>query len=200
MNNWIYLLLAVLILILLGVIGILFVLIFKLLKQQSNSTPQPTSSHETPGKAYHPEIQARLDEAKKFKPLPKQSVFCPNHPEEVGETTCAICGKFFCKRCLRPFKTMHFCKEHLAVVMKNEWEEVITIKSHTDDPEAGVKLIETKQKWWNESELPTYIETHYKIDVDHDYIETYLVLFSTKDQLAEVKKKIEDLKLDSSDL
>ncbi len=193
MNNWLYLILAALILILLGVIGLLFVLVFKLLKQpQANQSVQAGSLEQ---KNYHPEIQARITEATKFKPVPKQDVFCPNHPEEVGETTCAICGKFFCKKCLRPFKTMHFCKEHLAIVMKNEWEEVITIKSNTEDPEAGVKLVETKQKWWDEFELPTYIETHYKINIDNDYIETYLVLFSTKNQLAEVKSKVESLDL-----
>ncbi len=191
MNQVLYLIVGILILILLGVIALLFVLVFKLLKQQKN---QITEDKENP--QYHPDISLRLKEAKKLqKNISKLSVFCPNHPEEVGETTCAICGKFFCKACLRPFKTMHFCKEHLAVVMKNEWDEVATIKSHTDDTEAGVKLIETKQKWWDQDQLPTYIETHYKINIDNDYIETYLVLFATKAQFAEVKQKVKDLKI-----
>jgi hypothetical protein len=193
MNNILYLILAILILILLGVIGLLFVLVFKLLKQQKQEAPKEeasTSSH------YHPDIASRISEAKKLqKNISKLSVFCPNHPEEVGETTCAICGKFFCKACLRPFKTMHFCKEHLGLVMKNEWDEVATIKSSTEDPEAGVKIIETKQKWWDQDQLPTYIETHYKINIDNDYIETYLVLFATKAQLAEVKQKVDELDL-----
>ncbi len=189
MNQALYLILAILILILIGVIGLLFVLVFKLLKQQKTSAPS-----EELNSSIHPDIALRIQEAKFLKKnIKKPSVFCPNHPEEVGETTCAICGKFFCKACLRPFKTMHFCKEHLGLVMSNEWVEVATIKSHTDDAEAGVKLIETKQKWWDKDQLPTYIETHYKINIDQDYIETYLVLFSTKAQLAEVKLKVQDL-------
>jgi hypothetical protein len=193
MNNILYLILAILILILLGVIGLLFVLVFKLLKEQKQ---KPQATENSVPNNYHPDIASRINEAKKLqKNITKQSVFCPNHPEEVGETTCAICGKFFCKACLRPFKTMHFCKEHLGLVMKSEWDEVVTIKSHTDDPEAGVKLIETKQKWWDQDQLPTYIETHYKINIDNDYIETYLVLFATKAQLGEVKKRVEDLNL-----
>lgn len=168
-------------------------MVFKLLKDQKNA---PSKSETQTPNNYHPDIASRISEAKKLKKnITKQSVFCPNHPEEVGETTCAICGKFFCKACLRPFKTMHFCKEHLGLVMKNEWEEVVTIKSSTEDPEAGVKLIETKQKWWDQDQLPTYIETHYKINIDDDYIETYLVLFSTKEQLAEVKQKVDQIDL-----
>ena len=186
MDQAIYLILAILILILLGVIGLLFVLVFKLMKQKNTEAPQAA-----PTPNYHPDITARFQEAKKIKQaILGQSIYCPNHPEEVGETTCAICGKFFCKKCIRPYKTLHFCKEHLSLVMTKEWEEVTTIKSHTNDPEAGVELIEKKQKWWDEDQLATYIETHYKIDVDNDYIETYLVLFGIREQIEDIKKRL----------
>lgn len=183
MDQFAYVIIAVLVLILLVVIGLLFVLVFRLLK----NPPPPKDS----AKEFQPEMEKRFTEVKKKnQAILKQNVYCSNHPEEVGETTCAICGNFFCHRCIKTYKAMHLCNEHLALIMKNDWEEIITIKSHTDDTEAGVKLVEVKQKWWDEEELATYIETHYKINIDGDYVETYLVLFGIKTQIDNIKRRL----------
>ena len=72
--------------------------------------------------------------------------------------------------------------------MRHEWDEVLTIKTSTDDPENGVRLYDVKKEIYEKSDIPTYIETHYKINVDQDYIETYLVLYT-------IREKIQDLKL-----
>jgi hypothetical protein len=103
---------------------------------------------------------------------------------------CAICDKIFCKACIKPFKSLHFCKEHIPLIMRHDWDEVITIKTSTSDPEQGVRLYDIKKELFTKDELPTYIETHYKINVDHDYIETYLVLFAIRENLDLVKSKI----------
>lgn len=167
------------------VIGLLCVLIYKLL----NTTAPPQPEHKTPN--YHPEILDRINEARKFTPK-RSELFCPNHTEEPGEVTCSICDKMFCKACIKPFKTMHFCKEHIPVIMKNEWDEVLTLKTSTTDPEQGVKLFEIKKQLFEIDGIPSYIETHYKINVDQDYIETYLVLFGIREQVQELKKKLKD--------
>ena len=89
---------------------------------------------------------------------------------------------------------MHFCKEHLSLVMRYNWNEVLTIKTSTKDPEQGVRLYEVKKNLLESENIPTFIETHYKINIDQDYIETYLVLFATEDRVLELKEKLHDFR------
>jgi hypothetical protein len=44
---------------------------------------------------------------------------------------------------------------------------------------------------FEKDDLPTYVETHYKINVDHDYIETYLVLYGMKEKIEDLKKRLQ---------
>lgn len=77
--------------------------------------------------------------------------------------------------------------------MRHEWDEVLTLKTSTSDPERGVRLYDVKKDLFNHKNIPTYIETHYKINVDQDYIETYLVLFGIRENVEELKEKFKDL-------
>jgi hypothetical protein len=181
------------------IIGFLSLLIYKLLKQQTISTNSSViKSSIEPNlpdairSQIHPGINERLLELKKIKPT-RSDLFCPNHSDEPGEANCAICDRLFCKTCIKPFKTMHFCKEHLPLIMKHDWDEVLTIKTSTSDPEQGVRLFDVKKNIFRDDDIPTYIETHYKINVDQDYIETYLVLFAIKERITTVREKFEDL-------
>lgn len=167
------------------VVGLLSVLIYKLFQDKTNN------SRTNLGPEYHPEIIDRMRDLEIVKSK-RLDLFCPNHSEEPGEVTCSICDKIFCKICIRPFKSLHFCKEHLPLIMKHEWDEVLTIKTSTTDPEQGVRLFDIKKKIFEQNELPTYIETHYKINVDQDYIETYLVLFGIKEKISELKQKLNE--------
>jgi hypothetical protein len=168
------------------ILGLLTFLIYRLFQQKI-----PKDTGETSSPSYHPAIVARLKELQKIKPG-KRDLFCPNHPDEPGETTCAICDKLFCKACVKPFKTLHFCKEHLPLLMRHEWEEILTLKTSTDDPEQGVRLYDLKKELFQTEDIPTYVETHYKINVDQDYIETYLVLFSMKEKAALLRDRFRE--------
>jgi hypothetical protein len=75
----------------------------------------------------------------------------------------------------------------MPLLMKNDWEEVLTVQTSTEDPEQGVKLYDIKKQIFKEKHIPTYIETHYKINVDQDYVETYLVLFAIKSDVTTLK-------------
>jgi hypothetical protein len=105
---------------------------------------------------------------------------------------CAICDRLYCKSCIKPYRTMHFCKEHLPLVMRYEWDEVLTLKTSTTDPEQGVKLYEIKKELFERDEIPTFVETHYKINVDQDHIETYLVLFGIRENVPDLKSKLKE--------
>ncbi|WP_408098427.1 hypothetical protein ACJVC5_05820 [Peredibacter sp. HCB2-198] len=179
-------LISIMNLLLVIILGVLGFLIYRLFKQKL-----PAQNQDTPAEPhYHPDIMKRMKDMERLRPK-RSDLFCPNHPDEPGETTCAICDRLFCKACIRPFKTLHFCKEHLPLIMKNEWEEVFTLKTSTHDPEDGVRLYDAKKRLFEEKNIPTYVETHYKINVDQDFIETYLVVFSIPENIEIVKENLQ---------
>lgn len=182
MDNAALVLIAIALLMLVLILGTLTFLIYKLLKQ---SKDRETVSD---GDRFHPAIMDRMKEARKIKRNP--DLFCPNHPDEPGEVMCAICDILFCKVCIKPFKTLHFCRDHLPLVMNNNWLEVMTIKTSTEDPENGVRLFDAKKKLFEEESVPSYVETHYKINVDQDFIETYLVVFAQDKDLEKVRSSL----------
>lgn len=184
-------LIAIMIFLLVIILGVMSFLIYKLL-QQKTSNQNDAAVAPTTAPQYHPAILERMKELEKLKPK-RSDLFCPNHPDEPGETMCAICDNLYCKSCIRPYKSLHFCKEHLPLIMRNEWEEVFTLKTSTHDPEEGVRLYDAKKRLFQEKDIPTYVETHYKINVDHDYIETYLVVFSIQQHTEIVNKNLNSI-------
>lgn len=181
-------LIVIMIFLLVIILGVMSFLIYKLIQQkipnQNDAAVAPTATPQ-----YHPAILERMKELEKLRPK-RSDLFCPNHSDEPGETMCAICDKLYCKACIRPYKSLHFCKEHLPLIMRNEWEEVFTLKTSTHDPEEGVRLYDAKKKLFEDKNVPTYVETHYKINVDHDYIETYLVVFSIPKYIEIVRERL----------
>jgi hypothetical protein len=186
-------LIIITLLLLVVIVGLLTILIYKMFRQQSPSdSSKEETSPDTSKSEFHPAIVERMKEMEKLKPK-RADLFCPNHTEEPGEASCAICDRLFCRSCIKPFKALHFCKEHLPLVMTQEWEEVLTLKTSTQDPERGVQLFQIKKELFHNDAIPTFIETHYKINVDQDSIETYLVLFAEKSQLETLKNQLTHL-------
>ena len=176
-------LIIITLLLLVVIVALLTFLIFKMFRHQNPSqAPKNETSPEPSKSEFHPAIVERMKEMEKLKPK-RADLFCPNHTEEPGEASCAICDRLFCRACIKPFKALHFCKEHLPLVMTQEWDEVLTLKTSTQDPERGVQLFQIKKDLFHNDAIPTFIETHYKINVDQDMIETYLVLFAEKSKL-----------------
>ncbi len=170
------------------ILGALTFLIYKLLKQKSSTETSDNLAHE-----YHPAIKQRMKDLNKIK-LTRSDLFCPNHPDEPGEVSCGICDRLFCKVCIKPYKNLHFCREHMPLIMNKEWVEVLTVKTSTQDPEEGVRLYDEKKRIFQDLDIPTFIETHYKINVDQDFIETYLVVFSLLDNFEKVNQEMNQFK------
>lgn len=180
-------LIIVTLLLLVLIVGLLTILIFKMFRQTKKESTGETPAPDISKAEFHPAIVERLKEIEKLKPK-RADLFCPNHSEEPGETMCAICDRIFCKACIKPFKNLYFCKEHIPLIMRFDWVEVVTIKTSTHDPEQGVRLYDVKKEIFQKENLPTYVETHYKINVDQDYIETYLVVYAQQEEIDKAKK------------
>lgn len=169
--------------------GLLSILIYKLIKER-NLSPQSGSPHANEGN-FHPIIRERLKELHGIK-KERADIFCLNHKEEPGEVNCSICEHIFCKSCIKNYKSLYFCKEHIHLVMKHDWVEVLTVKTSTNDPEKGVRLYDLKKAILEQDQIPSFIETHYKINIDQDHIETYLVLFSIKENAERMREKLKE--------
>lgn len=187
MENTALVLIIVTLFFLVIILGLLVLLLYKIFDKKSGLL---NPKQEENLQEYHPEILSRMKEAK-FAKTERTGIFCLNHPQEPGEVMCAICDTLFCKACIKPFKTMHFCKQHLPLIMQNDWEEAFTLKTSTDDPEEGVRLYDLKKEIFVNDKIPSYVETHYKINVDQDYIETYLVLYGMKQDIEALKEKFQ---------
>ncbi|MCE3012707.1 MAG: hypothetical protein LW878_06530 [Proteobacteria bacterium] len=170
-------LLVILIIVLIG--AVLFAL--KLLpKLQEKTTPDK----------FHPEIKKRMTESQKIKEKLILEANCHLHPNEPSEAACAICDDYFCKTCIKTYENKHFCKEHSGFFLNFKWKDVYTLKSTPNDPEAGVRVVEWKKEIWKKEAIPLYIQTHYKIDVDGDEIESWVVLFAKEADSEDIKRRL----------
>jgi hypothetical protein len=185
MENILLTLVIVLLVLLLFMMSGLALLGWKLLNKDNNS-----ASKEIEDGKIHPEIKRRMLEARALKAKQHIEASCHLHPKEPSEGSCAICAEYFCKSCLKSQQSLLFCREHLNLYLNSPWSEVCNVKSSPTDPEAGVELIDWKKKLWDSEGTPTFIQTHYKINVDGDQIESWVVLFAREKETDEVRKRL----------
>lgn len=190
MDHVLLTLVVVLLVVLIILMGSIVFLGFKLLKEHSAVKVNTPPSSETD--KFHPEIQKRMNEAKKLKEQLMIEATCHLHPKEPSEGACAICDKHYCKSCLKAHENLLFCREHVNIYLNFKWSDVFTLKSTPDDPEAGVRVVEWKKKTWEELSIPLFIQTHYKINIDGDQIESWVVLFSRETDKDEVSRRLKE--------
>lgn len=184
--------LLVLVLIMLAGLGVVG---FKLLRGKrspaDSASSRPATVEEDALARFHPEVRKRMEEAQFVRKKAQLEATCALHPQEPSEGACAICAKFFCENCLKTHGTLSFCREHINVFLNAQWVEAFTVKSSPEHPEDGVKVVEWKNKVWDQEGTPLYVETHYKINVEGDLIESWIVLFAREADATEIKKRLQ---------
>ena len=189
MNNTVLILISLSILLLTLVLGVMSVLLYKIFKRYDR--PQDDVASSLKFKEFHPQVQDRIKNLSHTNPR-DTSLFCQNHNNEAAEGSCAICDDYFCSTCLKPFKNLQYCKDHFSLIMRFEWQEILTLKTSSSNPEEGVLLYDLKKGFYQSMNKPSYIETHYKINIDQDYIETYLVVFGRFEDVDDLKIKFNE--------
>jgi len=159
-------------------------------RQAALSATTPAVSKEE--ERYPVEIRQRMDEARRIRASNILEASCHLHPQEPSEGACAVCDLYFCQSCLKPHRNLNFCREHLNVFLSSQWIEIHTVPSTPQEPDAGVALVEWKKRIWQEQALPLYLETHYKIHVDGDRIESWMVVLSRETDAISVRKLLEE--------
>ncbi len=105
---------------------------------------------------------------------------CHTHPNDPAVGICAICKKSLCEKCVREEDKIIFCPEHFQTYLSTDWVEVAFVTTTPDLPEKGLFIYQFQEKNWQESQTPTFIVTHYKINVESDHIESHIKLMAKK--------------------
>ncbi len=109
-------------------------------------------------------------------------VRCSIHIEKKSAGLCSMCEGPFCEDCLKSHENLNFCSEHYRTFLENKWAELQTVKTNPDTPKEGIFLYQFKGELMKEG-VPAYIVTQYKINVQDDYIESYVTLYArTQDE------------------
>ena len=114
------------------------------------------------------------------------SVYCIDHPENFSNGKCSISLEPLCEQCLSKQGDMVIGRKYLDLFLENEWIEIQMIR---DEKEIKKRYMDVKQDLWIKDSIPTIIQGHFKINVETDEIEPYIVLFAPEDQQELVRSK-----------
>lgn len=194
MNNFlqnnltaIILFLLLIILLLIALIGMIIV---KLLLSPKNETlpphiPQPPKE----------EVQEILNTYKKLsEDKVVEKYFCENHPTVPSAGTCLICEEVFCEKCLIEHDGLYFCKEHFKTFANNKWKQITDTKTTPNTPEDGLYIYHFKRHLWTKRETPSFVLTHYKINIEEDFIESFIQLNVLEGEAEILAEEIEKFK------
>lgn len=182
MNTLIIGLLIILILLLSIFIGLALYLIFKLvIKKEKVADVEQIEQNKT-------EAKPRAKIANQFKI--REGFHCPNHKDNSPVGTCLICEEAFCEECLIEHESLYFCKEHFRTYADHEWEKITDILTTADTPEASMHVYDFKRDLWKFEKIPTFVLTHYKINVTDDLIESYVQLHVRIEEKETLEKRL----------
>jgi hypothetical protein len=186
--------LLMIILLLIAIIGVVIVKLLLNSKNTINSDTSMTNEKKLKNLSNGPDGET----AKKIKTLTEESVvekfFCENHPDTPSAGGCLICEDVYCEKCLVEHDGLYFCKEHFKVFANNKWKQITDVKTTPNTPNDGLFIYHFKRHIWRENETPSFVLTHYKINIEEDFIESYIQLNVIEKDADELSFKIEKYK------
>lgn len=182
LQNNLLTLIVFLLLIILLLIGVLSFVVIKLLTQkQQPEQPHPADHH------------LKTTETKPSIPPILEKYVCHNHKDQPTVGSCLICEDVFCENCLIEHEGMYFCKDHFKTYANYKWKQITDFKTTANNPEDGLFIYEYKRKAWTIKNIPSFVITHYKINVEEDLIESYIQLHVREEDEAEFTKGLSEL-------
>jgi hypothetical protein len=177
----IILFLLMLILVLIALIGIVLV---KLLVSPKAPKTQPLKVVET--------LPIKLK--KLSEESVQESYFCENHPDLPSVAGCLICENVFCEKCLIEHEGLYFCKDHFKTYVSNKWKQITDVKTTPHTPEDGLYIYHFKRHLWKDLSKPSFVLTHYKINIEEDFIESFIQLNVVESEAEALSEEIEKFK------
>ncbi len=178
-QNFLFIIIIILLLFVFILIGVILFIFYKFLLK----TPTNTENVAT---VQLPKLLKKDIVVEKF--------YCHNHPDKNSIGSCLICEEVFCENCLIEHDGMFFCKEHFKIFANNEWEQISDVKTTPDTPMDSMYIWDFKRQLWNDEKIPSFVLTHYKINVENDFIESYVQLNVKKDLAEKYRIELEKLR------
>jgi hypothetical protein len=179
-------LLLVMIAVVLLLTVVVILLVYKLLKPQA-PTLEPASQSQN-------EINLEELKKKQYSLKDHNLSMCHYHPEERARGMCAISNEPLCEHCLREHEGIIVGPEHFRTLLENDWLAIETILTTPESTEASAHLYDFKQQQWQLEKQPMYISTHYKINVNDDFIESHISLNVIKDHADKINFELQKFK------
>jgi hypothetical protein len=184
-NNLISIIVFLLLLIFV-LMGTLIFILFRLATKKESSTPNFSEA---------PIAQKILvEKPKKFPEIITEKYYCIHHSEAPSVGSCLICEEVFCVDCLVDHESMHFCKEHFRTYANFKWKQITDTMTTPDTPELGLYIYNFKRELWLKKSIPSFVMTHYKINIDNDYIESFIQLNVREDDVEKLSLELENYK------
>ncbi len=200
-QEWIIYLVIALIFLILVLVGVVLYLGLKIIKSQGAVFSEaPSVTHKTRLEELTASPPLEISKTSKMSDkMPEVKIenskhYCINHPSDHAMGVCAICQNSYCEECIKEHEGHSFCEAHFRLFVSHEWQEIDTIQTNPDIPESALPLYDFKQTLWQEKEIPSVLSTHYKINIEGDFIESYVKLVVRKEELAELKDRYDKLK------
>ncbi len=116
--------------------------------------------------------------------------YCIHHTEAPSVASCLICEEVFCASCLVEHESMHFCKEHFRIFANCKWKQITDVRTTPDTPEEGLYIYNFKREIWLDKNIPTFVMTHYKINIENDFIESFIQLNVREEDVEKLTNEI----------
>ncbi|MGZ3787456.1 MAG: hypothetical protein ACXVLQ_02970 [Bacteriovorax sp.] len=170
---------AVLILIIFLLMGSMIAILFKLLTQSKVEEPLDK-----------PTLRPTIERPKRAEEPIEERHYCIHHQDAPSVGSCLICEEVFCDDCLVEHESMHFCKEHFRTYASYKWKQITDVRTTPDTPEDGLYIYNFKRDLWANKNIPTFVMTHYKINIENDFIESFIQLNVREDDVEKLTNEI----------
>lgn len=180
-NNLIFIIVFLLLLIFL-LMGTMIFILFRLLAGTKNQVTQ------------EPLIKPIYKEPVLVEVPIVEKYYCIHHKDAPSVGSCLICEEVFCADCLVDHESMHFCKEHFRTYANHKWKQITDIRTTPDTPQDGLFIYNFKHVLWDHKNIPSFVMTHYKINIENDYIESFIQLNVREEDVEKLSLELEKYK------
>lgn len=189
-----YAIILFLLFIILLLIALIGMVLIKLLLNNKNENTAKTVHAEKERPVLVPVVDTKAKIQKLSEETVVEKYYCENHPDVPSVGSCLICEDVFCEQCLIEHDSLYFCKEHFKTFANNKWKQITDVRTTPNTPEDGLYIYHFKRHIWHDKKIPSFVLTHYKINIEEDYIESFIQLNVVEDKAEELQGEIEKFK------
>lgn len=193
-QNNIYAIILFLLFIILLLIALIGIVLIKLLLNNKNDVPAKVAPSEKERPVLVPIIETPAKIKKLSEEIVVEKYYCENHPDIPSVGSCLICEDVFCEQCLIEHDSLYFCKEHFKTFANNKWKQITDVRTTPNTPEDGLYIYHFKRHIWQDQKIPSFVLTHYKINIEEDFIESFIQLNVVEEKAETLQEEIEKFK------